>query len=327
MNGKQIILDANASQSRPLNILTFPTHERYETQLCKTNHNFYACSIDKQKQWNYTYAKMPSNYYLMPKQKILDYVNFDIILAQSRWSQYHSAMKLRSVLNIPVILLDHTTPTIDMMDGEALKEMRSLSGDVNVFISEQSKDAWQCTHNANVITHSIDSELFSDHGIDRLNKVLSVANDYINRDYCLNFSGWQRITSHFDYSLVGDTPGLSVAAADTDELVRIYNSHSVFLNTSIDSPLPMSLLEAMSCGCAVVSTATQMIPSVIKNDFNGFISNDENEIIDKIQYLLDTPSEARRIGSNARQTILDNFGEESFIHKWNTVFDLTRRMK
>lgn len=327
MNVKQIILDANESQSRPLNILTFPTHERYETQLCKTNQNFYACSIENQKQWNYTYAKMPSNYYLMPKQQILDYVNFDLILAQSRWSQYQHAMRLRRGLNLPVILLDHTTPTVDMMDSEVLKDMRNFSGDVNVFISTQSRDAWQCTHNANVITHSVDSELFSDYGTERLNKVLSVVNDYIDRDYCLNFAGWQRITSHFDYSIVGDTPGLSVAAADTDELVRIYNSHSVFLNTSIDSPLPMSLLEAMSCGCAVVSTATHMIPDVIKNDFNGFISNNENELIDKIQHLLDNPSEARRIGSNARQTILDNFSEKSFIDKWNTVFDLTRRMK
>ena len=36
------IIRAATRKSGKLNILTFPTHERYETMLCKTGHNFYA---------------------------------------------------------------------------------------------------------------------------------------------------------------------------------------------------------------------------------------------------------------------------------------------
>ena len=37
-----IIRGATRTPVEKLNILTFPTHERYETMLCKTGHNFYA---------------------------------------------------------------------------------------------------------------------------------------------------------------------------------------------------------------------------------------------------------------------------------------------
>ena len=58
-------------------------------------------------------------------------------------------------------------------------------------------------------------------------------------------------------------------------MVEEYNKCSVYLNTTTLSPIPMSLLEAMSCGCAIVSTSTCMIPEVIDNGKNGYISNDE----------------------------------------------------
>ena len=45
-----------------LNILTFATHERYEENLCKTGHNFYSLKFGK--EWDTTYAPVPSNYHM-----------------------------------------------------------------------------------------------------------------------------------------------------------------------------------------------------------------------------------------------------------------------
>ena len=83
----------------------------------------------------------------------------------------------------------------------------------------------------------------------------------------------------------------------------------------------MALLEAMSCGCAVVSTATCMIPEIIKNGYNGFISNDENELKLYINQLLDDAEMRKELGKNARETIQQEFSEEAFINNWNAVFD------
>lgn len=138
---------------------------------------------------------------------------------------------------------------------------------------------------------------------------------------CCNFSGWQRTTKGLPTLVVGDTPGLSEPAKTVEELVSYYRDSTIFLNTSTVSPVPTALLEAMACGCAVVSTATCMIPEVITDGHDGFISNDEGVLRSKLEFLLNNPSECRRLGYNARQTILKRFNKETFISKWNSIFD------
>tara|TARA_B100001564_G_C20293692_1_gene513749 strand:- start:401 stop:616 length:216 start_codon:yes stop_codon:yes gene_type:complete len=63
-----------------------------------------------------------------------------------------------------------------------------------------------------------------------------------------------------------------------------------------------------------------MIPEIIENGVNGFISNDETELKERIQYLFDNPEEAKRMGENARKTILDRFNLERFVKEWNKIF-------
>jgi len=163
--------------------------------------------------------------------------------------------------------------------------------------------------------------LFAPRSLERGDYVLSVVNDFANRDYCCNYEGWKRITENTPKRLVGNNPGLSDPASSTDELVNEYNECAVFLNTSTYSPIPTSLLEAMSCGTPVVSTATCMIPDIIENGSNGFISNDEEVLKEKIKLLLDNPDLAKEMGAKGRQTILEKFSEEKFLNNWNRIFD------
>ena len=100
----------------------------------------------------------------------------------------------------------------------------------------------------------------------------------LNRDYECGFKLWKQITENLPTKVVGDTPSLSAPAKNTEELVDFYNRSSIFLNTSIHSPIPTTLLEAMSCGCCVVTTSNEMISKVINNGENGFISNNKEEL-------------------------------------------------
>ena len=70
-----------------------------------------------------------------------------------------------------------------------------------------------------------------------------------------------------------------------------------------------------------------MIPEIITNGENGFISNDEEELKGYIKQLLDDPSLAAKMGDAARKTVIEKFSEEKFINNWNEIFDLTYRMK
>lgn len=316
-----IIRRALTGKPEKYNILTFPTHERYETQLCKTGHNFYAFSAEGQKEWDESYAIRPDNYYILPKNAIYQGIRYDFILSQSKFGQFQLAHQINEILGLPVLCLEHTLPIPNWPPGQA-DTMRSMTGDHNVFISEFSRDQWSVKHDSvDVIHHSVDTNLFSPSSVEKIPHVLSVANDFINRDYCLNYSGWKRITEGITTKAVGATEGLSEPASSTEELAQEYNSAQVFLNTSTLSPIPTSLLEAMSCGTAVVSTATCMIPEVIVHGENGFISNDEKELRGYVLQLLEDKELASKIGAAARQTVLDNFSEKAFVDKWNNKFD------
>lgn len=137
---------------------------------------------------------------------------------------------------------------------------------------------------------------------------------------CCNFQGWQRITRGLPIRVVGDTPGLSKPAPSIEALVDEYRQSLIFLNTSTISPVPTALLEAMACGCACVSTATCMIPEIIENGVNGFISNNEAELRKYCEILLEDNQFAKTLGYNATQTIKTKFNKERFLQQWDEVF-------
>jgi hypothetical protein len=254
----RIIDITNLDKKEKYNILTFPTHERYETSLCKTGHEFYSLNIQNMKKWNSDQTPIPANYHILPENQICDYLNYDFILVQSKFGQFQLAKDINQQLSLPIVCLEHTMPIPNVMDQSQVQQMRSMSGDLNVFISNFSKKQWGM--DGLVVHHGVDTNTFSQNDSVKNDCVLTVANDFINRDYCLNYSGWKRITNGMKTRLIGDTKDLSKPAKSVEDLVSEYNSCSVYFNSSTFSPIPTSLLEAMACGCAVVSTATCMIP-------------------------------------------------------------------
>jgi hypothetical protein len=318
---------ATRKAGEPLNILTAPTHERYETGLAKTGHNFYAWRVldGSIKDWDENYAPLPKNYTLLNPQKganqIPMWLDFDLILSQNKFGQFPVLQGLAQQLQVPFISLEHTLPLPAWTPGyiNALHQMR---GDMNVFISEFSRKGWGWGEDeAEVIHHGVDTDLFrptSD--IDKKPHILSVVNDWIKRDVFCGFRLWRDVTNGLLVYVLGNTPGLSMPAKDTKELVSHYNAAQIFLNTSLVSPVPTALLEAMSCGCAVVSTATCMIPEVIQNGVNGYISNDPAQLRRYLDMLLANPERCKALGAEARKTIVERFGMEKFVERWNDLF-------
>lgn len=316
----------SAKKRNELNILTFCTHERYETGLAKTGHNFYAYRAEGIKDWNTNYAPLPNNYILLdPKLKqnqIPNYVEFDIILSQNKFGQFQIAYPLSQQMGIPLISLEHTLP-IPQWDDNIRHQLRNMRGNLNLFISEYSLGewGWEDRSDTQIIHHMVDTEIFClPLKLSREPHILSVVNDWINRQWCCNFSGWQHITKELPVKVLGDTPGLSKPAKSISELVSTYQNSLIFLNTSTISPVPTALLEAMACGCAVVSTATCMIPEIIQNGYNGFISNDENVLRNRCIELLKNPKLAYELGQNARKTVLEKFSQETFLTQWEKFF-------
>jgi len=324
-----ILRNATRDVNGPLNILTFPTHERYQTNLAKTGHFFYLWQAEGIKPWVRSYAELPQNTVLLNAEKgaaqIPENIDIDIVLSQNKFGQFEIASQIAEQIAAPLVSIEHTLPMQEWSEAQ-LKQMHQMRGDINIFISDYSRDRWGWSSNdAMVLHHGIDTELFSiDESVKREKRVLSVVNDWINRDWCCGYRLWEQITGYPESTLplhvIGDTPGLSSAAPSTEALIEQYRKSSVFLNTSLISPVPTSLLEAMACGCAVVTTATCMIPEIIQNGQNGYMSNNPEELRSFVDKLIEDDELAKEIGENARRTILENFSIEKFVEQWKNVF-------
>jgi len=326
-NQTMAILDKVNGAKDKYNILTFDTHERYQSQLCKTGHNFYSFRYNNCKQWDTSYATMPDNYYILPQDSLIGGLHIDFILSQSKFGQFQVAQQIQNILKVPILSLEHTLPIPDWPQQQ-LDMFKSMVGQENVFISEYSVDKWAMSCPPTVIHHSVDTETFKPTQVDQTTDILSVVNEFADRDYCCNFSGWQRIVSAFSdktIDVVGKDsekiPNVKGGTANgIDDLVSRYNGCKIFLNTSTISPVPTSLLEAMACGCAVVTTATCMIPEIMENGVNGYCSNDEDQLKEYISELLNNEDLRKAMGDKARETVLEKFSEEKFINNWNKTF-------
>ena len=303
-----------------LNILVIgSTHERYEQQLCKTGHNFF--SINHGKQWDLNCGDIPKNYH------IIDYIPHDLkpdlILTHVSGERLDIANEYARIFNVKVIRHTHTLPENDY----ELKVFRSQYADLNTFISEYSKNAWGLNNQkTDVITHGIDTSFFSDKNIERKNTVLSVVNKWASRDWACGWKLYQEIVNankDKTFIVAGDNPDLSKPASSTKALVDLYNESSIFLNTSQFSPVPMALIEAMACGCAVVSSNTCMIPEIITHEFNGFLASTPDEFNKYLTLLYNNKELAEQIGSNARMTIFEHYNLINFCRSWDSIFRKT----
>ena len=337
---RSIIRASVRKEEDKLNILTFPTHERYESNICRTNHNFYSVVVPQYTKlgWDTDYAYIPENYTILEDiNNIPLNLDIDVVFSQNKYGQFDIAREICKRYNCPLVSLEHTCPpnrelTDPLTSSVFSPEMRSTMvesfsrkrGDINVFISEWSRDEWDWRGDSTVVHHGIDTDVFINMTPveERDNDAISVVNDWINRDWCCGYTLWESVIrkSGTPTKVVGKNPGLSEPAKDVYDLSSKYNSSRIFLNTSIASPIPTTLLEAMSCGCAVVSTATGMIPEIVEHGYNGLISNDPKELAGYVSDIRNDPDLAKTLSENATKTIQEDFSLNAFVERWNQIF-------
>jgi hypothetical protein len=324
-----IIRNSIRKDNDTYNILTFPTHERYQQGLTNTQAHYYLWHGPGIKTWNDNYGKLPQNHTLLNGNKqqnqLLDYINYDIIWSHQKFSQFQVAAQLATQLKLPLLSLEHTCP-MPNWSKQQLKQLKNMRGDINVFITAYSRDLWGWKENeAEIIEHGVNTDLFDNQNLERQNYALIVCNDIINRSWCCGFDIFQQVTGFpqkqiLPFKALGDTPGFSRPAQNIEELVLEYNTCGVFLNTATQSPIPSVMLEAMSCGATPVSMRNGMIDTVIINGINGFASNKPQELREYCQLLLKDKNLAIKMGIEARKTILERFKLDKFVTKWNDVF-------
>ncbi len=102
--------------------------------------------------------------------------------------------------------------------------------------------------------------------------------------------------------------------------IHISKNYSIFINTTHFDNMPVSVIEAMSLGLAVVSTNVGGIPFLLENENNSLLvpDNDVDKMAASIVRLIEEPELFRGITSSAREKS-KQFEWQEVKQKWLTI--------
>jgi glycosyltransferase involved in cell wall biosynthesis len=106
---------------------------------------------------------------------------------------------------------------------------------------------------------------------------------------------------------------------------KILQEATVFVNPSFFENCSLSILEAMSCGCAVVACNVGGNPEIIKSGKNGLLVSafDDKSLAKSIIFLLENGHFNKEIGEQARRTVEHSFSSATFAEKTYRIYKQT----
>jgi hypothetical protein len=189
--------------------------------------------------------------------------------------------------------------------------------------SRQALEEWQFA-NARLIWHGFDPQEFP-RGTHDLG-VLSLESDLGRPHYR---GAWESdiVRAHIKAGSVVQTArhaGAPLEVRTTNAFAtRNFRSYvnrigrfSIYLNTTLRSPMPRSRGEAMLTGVIPVSLDNHDVRHFIQNGVNGFISDEPEELASYINYLLAHPEVRSRMSDAARATAVDVFNHDRYLSEW-----------
>jgi glycosyltransferase involved in cell wall biosynthesis len=322
-NQIQFIVDEVLREpSRKLVILMTSTHPMTDSNLARTGHEIYNLNLQQFPiKWE---GPVPENMHIINDIGELPH-RPDIIISQNVVDQYNVFKQLSYTFDSPLIEFEHTVPSQEWIELGVLDQMKSqILPNSYVFITDYSRKEWQRDEeNTHVLYHMVDTELFS--GWTGGNgKAAIMCNSFKNREWAVGNveelllkDGGKRV------SLFGHNPGFNSVPISRNAIPETLGEYDVFINTSLRSPIPASLLEAASIGMPLVSPKTCAIPDFFEEGKSIRYYENYDECLEIVDVLLANKEERKRLGAAARQVILDSFNEEKYINQWNNIFTYT----
>jgi len=111
-------------------------------------------------------------------------------------------------------------------------------------------------------------------------------------------------------------------AGPTKDLQRYYQDAALFALPSRYEGFPNALLEAMACGCAVISTACPGgTAEIVRHDIDGVLvpPNDVTALATEMERLMRDESERKRLGDRAVESSL-RFRPDGILALWDSLF-------
>lgn len=107
------------------------------------------------------------------------------------------------------------------------------------------------------------------------------------------------------------------------EMPAFLSALDVYVQTSVNEGLPLSVLEAMAAGKVVIATPVGGVPEVITDDQNGILIPPQSVdgLVAALFDLLEHPNKMASLAGQARQTIQERFGLEGMSKGYQNLYE------
>ena len=109
-------------------------------------------------------------------------------------------------------------------------------------------------------------------------------------------------------------------AGATKEPWKVYNEADVMAFPSISEAFPYAVLEAMSCGAAIVASDVGGVREALGDCGLLVPARTPLAMADAISFLLNNPRERERLGRMARARVLKHFTQEQFLSSYEDTY-------
>jgi glycosyltransferase involved in cell wall biosynthesis len=118
-------------------------------------------------------------------------------------------------------------------------------------------------------------------------------------------------------------------AGSRKDIPAVMNAMDVMAQNSLVEPLGMSLMEGFACCKTAAATGVDGVLEVVDNGRTGLLSAPEDaaELVENIRLLVSDAARRERLGSAARQRMIDCFSPALQTAKMRALYDRILRSK
>lgn len=109
----------------------------------------------------------------------------------------------------------------------------------------------------------------------------------------------------------------------SEDSLKVHSDKDIAVVPTLGSEgTSLSLLEAMSCQCAVVCTNVGGMTDIVLNGYNGFIViPDVDSIYQSLRNLIENSAVRKMLASNGYQIVRECFSKEKWVSRWRAVLE------
>ncbi len=114
-----------------------------------------------------------------------------------------------------------------------------------------------------------------------------------------------------------------IAVGASSDVQTYYRAMDIYVLPSLTETSSLTTMEAMACGCAVISTPVGYVKDYVIEEYNGMFFPQEQEYIlsKKIEKLLEDKKLMKKISENARKTIVAEYSWKKTIDEIKNSLD------